>query len=532
MKKDAGFLFDSYASTKRKLVRKEVEFAPVAEFRKSLIGIFQQLDRTDERQSDIAVRIWSIISRLMTSTSAFERMLPDATESIFVSSKSVKENWGHEIWANYDCAVSIAYSLVGVPNPLAKTLIESVKSMLDESRTFAVYCPKVEVPELKLTLADAGINPSNVKVISTVVDFRELGFVDTVIKIGPMRTQGRARTVDSLVTSPKSNTIIQLTWEKTPDESSHGYDPIVPVSREQAGRIKSALVDWEIKVEPVVIEWPHPIPVPSPEASGLQLTDDLSLLSGASKEFRSAVLLTLDAEYGMLCAPATKMVVYNLSQEGERCADLRSATAIEPGSYIAVAGAYANDSFADGQVGADNYSKVWKMKLSDAAESAPLGFLQKLELGGLDLVGLRSTTRHWMQATSTVIHAPQKRAHFEILCRVLDLTNRVSHRGNMMPFWRAAWAEISISRGEAILEGMQNADLLESSVLAALRQLNRHIMSEIGQSRKFEVKIPFGDEGGYLPLTLHKVAEVESGYRAPDAELRKILQLEFIQQWQ
>jgi hypothetical protein len=226
------------------------------------------------------------------------------------------------------------------------------------------------------------------------------------------------------------------------------------------------------------------------------------------------------------------MVVYNLGQEGETLADVRSAAMIEPGSFIAITGAYANDAVADGQVGADNYSQIWKKKLYEAAESAPLGFLQKLEQAGLDLVGLRSAIKHWMQPTSTVIHAPQKRSHFEILCRVLGLVYQVSHRGAMMPFWRAAWAEISISRGEAILEGMQNADMLESSVLAALRQLNGHLKAEIAEARKFEVKIPFGDEGGYVPLTLHKVAEVESGYRAPDAELRKILQLEFIQQWQ
>ena len=532
MNRDATSLFDSYIATGRTIVRREIEFAPVAEFRKSLIGIFQQLDRADERQGDIAVRIWSVISRLMTSTGAFDRMLPDATESIFASPGSVKENWGHEIWANYDRAVSIAYSLVGIPNPLAQKLIETVQELNRESRSFAIYCPKVEVPELQRNLAEAGLDSTAVKVVSTVVDYRELGVVDTVIKIGPMRTQGRARTTDSLLTSPKCNSIIQLTWEKAPDESSHGYDPIVPVSREHVGRIKSPLVDWQVNVEPVVIEWPHPIPAPTPEASGLQLSDDLSLLSGASREFRSAVLLTLDSEYGMLCAPATKMVVYHLGQEGENCADVRSAAAIEPGSYIAVAGSYTNDADSDGQVGADNYSLVWKKKLSEAAESAPLGFLEKLEQAGLDLVGLRSAIKHWMQPTSTVIHAPQKRGHFEILCRVLGLTYAVNHRGVSMPFWRAAWAEISASRGEAILEGMQNADMLESSVLAALRQLNGHIMSEIGQSKKFEVKIPFGDEGGHVPLALHKVAEAESGYRAPDAELRKILPLEFIQQWQ
>jgi hypothetical protein len=532
MNKDATSLFDSYLVAQRTIVRRELEFAPVAEFRKSLIGIFQQLDRADERQADIAVRIWSIISRLMTSTAAFDRMLPDATECIFVSPQTVKENWGHEIWANYDRAVSIAYSLVGVLNPLAQNMNDTVQGLLEESRSFAIYCPKVEIPELQRNLAEAGLDPAGVRFVSTVVDYRELGVVDTIIKIGPMRTQGRARTTDSLLTSPKCNSIIQLTWEKAPDESSHGYDPVVPVSRDQPGRARSALVDWLVKVEPVVIEWPHPIPPPAPEASGLQLSDDLSLLSGASREFRSAVLLTLDAEYGMLCAPATKMVVYHLGQEGEHCADVRSAAAIEPGSYIAVAGAYSNDSDANGQVGVDSYSEIWKTKLSEAVESAPLGFLQKLEQAGLDLVGLRSAIRHWIQPTSTVIHAPQKRAHFEILCRTLGLTHSVSHRGGAMPFWRAAWAEISASRGEAIHEGMQNADMLESSVLAALRQLNGNINSEIGQSRKFEVKIPFGDEGGYVPLALHKVAEVESGYRAPDAELRKILQLEFIQQWQ
>jgi hypothetical protein len=532
MNRDATSLFDAYAAARRTIVRRELEFAPVAEFRKSLIGIFQQLDRADERQGEIAVRIWSIISRLMTSTAAFDRMLPDATECIFVSPKSVKENWGHEIWANYDRAVSIAYSLVGVPNPLAQKLIEVVRGLIEQSRTFAIYCPKVEIPDLQRNLAESGLDPAGVKFVSTVVDYRELGIVDTIIKIGPMRTQGRARTTDSLLTSPKCNTIIQLTWEKAPDETSHGYDPVVPVSREQVGRIKSPLVDWQVNLEPVAIEWPNPIPAPAPEASGVQLTDDLSLLSGASREFRSAVLLTLDSEYGMLCAPATKLVVYNLGQDGEHCADVRSAAAIEPGAYIAVTGAYANDSDADGQVGVDNYSQIWKKKLSDAAESAPLGFLQKLEQGGLDLVGLRSTTRHWMQPTSTVIHAPQKRGHFEILCRMLGLTYTISHRGVSMSFWRAAWAEISASRGEAILEGMQNADMLESSVLAALRQLNGHVQSEIGQARKFEIKIPFGDEGGHVPLALHKVAEVESGYRAPDGELRKILPLEFIQQWQ
>lgn len=165
MNRDATSLFDTYSAAQRTIVRHELEFAPLAEFRKSLIGIFQQLDRSDERQRDIAVRIWSIISRLMTSTAAFDRMLPDATECIFVSPQSVKENWGHEIWANYDRAVSIAYSLVGVPNPLAQKMTETVEGLIKESRSFAIYCPKVEIPELQRNLAEAGLDPAGVKEI-------------------------------------------------------------------------------------------------------------------------------------------------------------------------------------------------------------------------------------------------------------------------------------------------------------------------------------------------------------------------------
>jgi hypothetical protein len=115
---------------------------------------------------------------------------------------------------------------------------------------------------------------------------------------------------------------------------------------------------------------------------------------------------------------------------------------------------------------------------------------------------------------------------------VLGLTTQVNYQNNNIPFWRAAWDEISISRGEAILEGMHNADIIESKVLQALRNFNADIQSEIGDSNKYLLKVPFDGVGGYFTVTLHKVLEVESGYRAPDAEFRKILQLEFIQLWQ
>lgn len=525
-------IFDSYTHSNLKIVRKEVEFLPVAEFRKSLIGIFQQLDRSDERQNAIADRIWSIISKLLTSALAFETILPEATEQIFISPKTVKENWGHEIWANYERAVFIAYSLVGVPNPIFQELLSCIKFLISNRQSFKIIYPKQWIEELSQKLKAEGIDISQINIISSVPDYRDCEYVDTIIKIGPMRKQGWARTPDSLLTSPKCKTIVQITWEKTPDESSHGYDPIVPVSRLQLGRIKSKIVDWEIDTQTVAINWNIPIPPPTIEGSGIILSDELTTLSVLSKEIRSAVLLSLDAFYGILCAPAGKMIVFNPGQNIDACCDVKSASSVEPGSFIAIVGDYTKDSDVDGCIGLDNYSRTWKVKLEKEIELAPIAFIQNLEQHGLDLSELRSAIRHWIQPTSTVIHAPQRSSHFEIICKVMGLTQIVNFRGKQMPFWRAAWSEITISRGEAIQAGMQNSERMETVVLEGLRTQNEILNQEISEKSKIIVKITSGEDGGYLPVTLYKVLEIESGYRAPDCELRKILQLDYIQQWQ
>jgi len=532
MIKNTSLLFDTYTSLDRKIVRKEIEFPPIAEYRKSLIGIFQQLDRTDNRQDDVAQRIWSIISKLQTSTASFDKMLLDATRNIFISKETIKENWGYEIWANYQRANSIVDSLLGSANPILDCLIKCVTSLMAGESSFAIYCPKEEVLEIKQSFGEAGIDISQINFLSTVADYRKSSLFDIIIKIGPMRRQGRARTADALLTSPKCKTIIQLIWEKSPDESAHGYDPIVPVVRDEGGFIKSKIVNWVVETELVVVEWSKVIPPPTIEALGISLSDDLTLLSGESREFRSAVLLSLYDGYGILFAPATKLVVFNLNQEETGASDVCSAATIKPGSFIAIVGAYTVDLDENSLVGSDRFSIIWKQKLVEADKSNSSEFYHKLQKNGLDLWGLRSAIKHWMQPTSTVIHAPQKKAHFKILCCVLGLTTQVNYQNNNIPFWRAAWDEISISRGEAILEGMHNADIIESKVLQALRNFNADIQSEIGDSNKYLLKVPFDGVGGYFPVTLHKVLEVESGYRAPDAEFRKILQLEFIQLWQ
>lgn len=532
MTKNTTVIYDSYVEPNLKIIRKEIEFTPVAEFRKSLIVIFNQLDRSDEQQSMIAGKIWSVVSVLLTSASDFHLILPDATEKIFISQKTVKENWGYEIWANYNRAVSIAYSLISTPNPMLVETLNCIKSCKEDGRSFAIFYPKQWISVLLESIKSAGIDPSSIKFISSVAEYRDCEFVDTIIKIGPMRTNGWSRTPDSLLTSPKCKTIIQIVWEKSPDESIHGYDPIVPVSRLQLGRIQSKIVDWAISNELIIVDWGTPIQAPTIEGCAIVLSDDLSTLSVASKDFRSAVLLSLDADYGLLNAPAGKVITYNINQNTDTCCGVRSAATVEPSSFIVTVGEYTVSDDSDKTIGLDNYSNIWKTSLQKENETAPIAFIQKLEQNGLDLSELRSALRHWVRPTSTVIHAPQRREHFEIICKVLGFTQIVNHRGKEMPLWRAAWTEITISRGEAIQAGMENSEKLESIVLDGLRKFNDTINLEIGASSKFTLRIPYGEEGGYLPVILHKVLEVESGYRAPDSELRKILQLDYIQQWQ
>src|ERR1035438_7824889 len=103
----------------------------------------------------------------------------------------------------------------------------------------------------------------------------------------------------------------------------------------------------------------------------------------------------------------------------------------------------------------------------------PEGICRILHNNGVTLLCLRSCVEHWCEPSTTVIHAPQQRKHFQILIEALAIDsgadNPVGAHG--IPWWQRAWNEVRISRGEAIQAGVHGHEAIEDQALAILNGL-------------------------------------------------------------
>ena len=136
-----------------------------------------------------------------------------------------------------------------------------------------------------------------------------------------------------------------------------------------------------------------------------------------------------------------------------------------------------------------SYSQVWKGRLRSNFISDPLGLYYRLSEAGLNLIHLYSAIEHWCEPPTSVIHAPQKSRHFQILIEVLDLDeNRVVVHGHgSSPWWQLAWAEIQRSRGQAIQSGFLEKEIIEEELVTILRGLLPQIRKEATTNARFRL---------------------------------------------
>ena len=131
-----------------------------------------------------------------------------------------------------------------------------------------------------------------------------------------------------------------------------------------------------------------------------------------------------------------------------------------------------------------------------------------------------------------MIHAPQRQEHFQALCSVMGLTGKVkSDKSGSQDFWRLAWDDIRISRGEAISAGFERTDIFYTHVLAGLRKSEDEIYSELSHASHHRFQLAQSDGWPDIEVDIYSVAGTEDGLMAPQKEFSKILELDYIQQW-
>jgi hypothetical protein len=188
--------------------------------------------------------------------------------------------------------------------------------------------------------------------------------------------------------------------------------------------------------------------------------------------------------------------------------------------------------FGGQQVEHDHYSQIWKSRLNEERHRNLDGLVNRLRNGGLDLTSLPAVIRNWCVASTTVIHAPHKSKHFEVLIRVLGVGSDAQDEGQArsFPWWRRAWDEIRRSRGEAIQAGLHGQEILDDQLLITLGNLLPSIRALAAKEDGVPLAIP-ADHAVHGTVLFNKITQIEEGFRAPDAELKVVRDLSTIDQW-
>lgn len=484
----------------------------------------------DEEGGQLSDRLRALLSRWLTTPIEFDHNLIESLESIGAGA-GFETRWGAQIGTAYKAACGAARELAGTPNPLREKLEELVDGLVRGGEDYRIYCHRSAVIDFQFYHgASVGTLPDDGIFLHTPREYRESDIFNVLVKVGPLRSRGWGAVPDAVLTAPRFNKLVQIAWTGCQDEPDFGYDPI-NVSAETEGASVSNPpggtrgMSWRTIINQTG-DYLSATDINSDE-------DDFRILSelGRSEERRRCVLVHFGEQQGVLYSPRADVLSFDPTTDADRSIDFRSSVdGLAEGMFVieehfhepGAGGAHAEEG---------KYSRIWKQRLLDKLLLDD-GFVSKLRKEGIGLIHLQQSLWHWSKPATSVVHAPQRRNHFEILIRNLDIdyAKYGSGSSNRTPWWIAAWHEVTKTRGEAIQTGMQEHRIADERLLEFLNARLPEINSEATSSDTFYLAIPSHDD---LPgmIVFHKIVAIEEGFLAPDCNLRTICDLEEIEQW-
>lgn len=507
---------------------------PFSILRQSLRQIVLKLSDSDEEEAhDISARIRVLLSEWLTVPVIFDKSMADAVHELFGDAQFINSRWGSDILKFYETAVEAAEAISNIENPLRENLRDVITGLILHKRNFKVYCHRRARPYFE-SLIDTTVDMSFEKDIflHSVRDYRETRPFDVLIKVGPLRSGGWGSAPDALLTAPRFDTLVLFVWSGCHDEPGFGYDP--------------SLVTTSSGVKPVtgartinsVPRWAERVTRTGQSTfcgSGhVTEVDELQVFKEARQrsQTRPARLVQVDAESGLLFAPFSQVLSFDPTKGvQEPIAHRIPGETLLEGMFVLMP-ILGDISLGGVQAKHGYYSQIWKSRLEQEWKTDPLGFIDRLYAGGLNLVHLASAIMNWCRPPGTVIHAPKKFKHFEILLRVLGIESEtfINGRTTDTPWSVRAWNEIRRSRGEAIQAGVLENEIIEEELMVIIKNLLPDIRNEAIRMEPFTLTIP-ANSGMTGSLSVFPVCGIEEGFCVPETQLRIVHDLTSIDQW-
>ena len=526
-------LFEYFERYRRcEIIRHQTALVPFSQLRKNIILIIKDLFEIDSSTNEIGSVLRARLSEWLTTPILFDEKILKEIESLGTPF-SVSRKWGSEIGKAYEAALKSAGALTGIENPIRSNIRDFVADASSSNKRIKIFCHKQARGYFESILSS--VTPhllENDCFLHNPKDYSASEPFDILIKVGPLRPRGWGGVPDAILTVPRYNVLAQFVWSGSKDEEGFGFDPVAGTS----------IID-ELETTPTGLQqfssssginWTS-TEVPIAESISLNYgptidTDEFqifkTLASVRTDETRSAVLLQIDGSKGILYPERSPILSFDAGENESIAFSLRSPDEELLEEMFLIIPIIDKFGVGNLQAGVGNLSPKWKQFLIVEFEKNTDRFCDRLFDSGLELLGLKGRINHWCKSSTTVIPAPQKRSHFEILMKELDLFSSM----NLLEqnIWiEHAWQEVRRSRGEAITDGRIVQEILDTEILNALK-------TTIGQfsidQNSFQINIPSGHEiQGYFRF--YKILAIEKGYCAPDDQMRTITEYRDLEQW-
>lgn len=510
--------------------RSEIIFPPVIELRRSLRSVAVCLNKEeDEGQGRLFREMFGIIAALQASPVVFDEKFHEAISGLFPQNVDIRNVWGTEVFDNLNRAKSLAYDLVGESNPLSHQLLLKARDARKRGINFKISAASRDRDLILHMLLKDGLILGESDILCTPSQYAESGCFDQLLRFGPLLTWGRGSAPAAILSGPKFWHMEQIVWDASFDDADFGDDALVKFEK-TSETLESPVASWRVQSCKINVDWGKELPV-RVETHNNVPDDDFEVFRSEDSQMRNSRLIRIDDRYGIIFPPSARVTVLNLNSDCDERVFFATAASVSTGEFIAVVKA-VNDASSHSTETGFARAQEWKSELRKQLSIDPNAFNKKLEQAGVDLTSLAQQVRHWASDPTTVIHAPQRQEHFQALCAVLGLSGNVkTEKSGYREFWRVAWDDIRVSRGEAISAGFERTDMFYSHVLSGLRKSADEICTELSSASRHRFQLPRSDGWPDVTVDIYSVAGTDDGLMAPSKEFFKILEIDYIQQW-
>jgi len=402
-------------------------------------------------------------------------------------------------------------------SPVAKKLKLIIKECQRESMTFRVLCHGAVAGDFRERLEDLAEDGLDVDglLLRSNAQYRDTGLFDVLVRLGPMRTEGLGRVPDGVLSAPKFARLEQVIWEGALDDGGIGYDAIGEWT-EADGKGRRCL-------EPHHVCWIRQMTTEFVESRGVPPVEDILEDDEAVELFfrhgyegqRSveAVLVTISDAIAVFLRRGSKRLCIDPSSDGVivEC----KASELRPGMYL-VQENLEDPGLSGSSISKYEYATVWKRRLEERWQNNPKQLLRELRNAGISVTHLETSVVSWIRNDRGCMIAPRRVLDRRVLLDVLGLREE----------WGGDWVngalrEIRGFRGEAVIEGTMERQIVTEALLRILESMARNMLSLINDEPdrpRISLGIPVGMEVAGT-INLYRVDMVEGAYSDRDEEV-------------